>query len=142
MIDRISKSKNTDLKKTSSKKQTQGSKGKSFGSVFMKSKMEGMAENIINVGQRLRRHPTIEILKQYKDQIKKFMEEVLNNVDDMQNFTGNRASDGKEQAYKLMGKFDEELVELTKLILDEQKDSLKILNKIDAIRGMLVDVYQ
>lgn len=101
-----------------------------------------MAGEIINLGQRLRRHPTIEILKQYKDQIKEFMTELLDNVDQMQNFSGSKKDDGKERAYKLMGKVDEEMAELTKLILDEQKDSLKILNKIDAIRGMLVDVYQ
>ncbi|MCK5682988.1 YaaR family protein [bacterium] len=142
MIDRISKSKNDALKTTSNRKQTQSPTGKTFGSVFVKSKLESMVDDILNVGQRLRRHPTIEILKQYKDQIKDFMKEVLENADNVKSFSGSRNSDGKEQVYKLMGKFDEELVDLTQLILDEQKDSLKILNKIDAIRGMLVDVYQ
>lgn len=142
LINQISRTNSKKTSSSSKKSRTNESNGSKFESLFIKSNLENMVQDIITIGQRLRRNPTIERLKDYKDKIKNFMEKVIDSVDDMKDFTGNNSKNGKEKVYKLMGKVDEEMEELTQIILSGQRDSIKILSKIDAIRGMLVDVYQ
>jgi uncharacterized protein YaaR (DUF327 family) len=47
---------------------------------------------------------------------------------------------GRHRVYALVVKIDEELDNLTEEILSSEKDNLAILQKLDDIRGMLLDL--
>lgn len=48
---------------------------------------------------------------------------------------------GNVRTYKIIDKVDENLDLLHNLFLEEQKDVLKIVSRIDEIRGLLLDLY-
>ena len=47
---------------------------------------------------------------------------------------------GRHRVYGIIRQVDKNLDELAEELLKEEKDNLAILNKIDDIRGMLIDI--
>jgi uncharacterized protein YaaR (DUF327 family) len=48
---------------------------------------------------------------------------------------------GRQKVYTLVQQIDATLAELTEMVKEGQENQLEILAKLDAIRGMLVDLY-
>lgn len=80
-----------------------------------------------------------EILK-YKKLVKEFLGLAVNNSHKFtkENFLDRR---GRHRVLSIVKQVDEELETLTKDFLEKEKDKLKILNKLDGIRGMLLDIF-
>jgi len=76
----------------------------------------------------------------YKTKVKAFMEEA---IEGMFKYTSSSTMDrrGRHKIYALVKRINLELEELTKDMLGGQKDSFKILEKADNIRGLLIDLY-
>lgn len=81
----------------------------------------------------------IEDLVEYKKLVKKFLHLTVNNshVFFKENFLDRR---GRHRVYSLVKMVDNELDELTKDFLDVENNRLKILKRLNDIKGLLLDI--
>ena len=81
----------------------------------------------------------IEDLVQYKELVKEFLDVTVNNshVFHKENSLDRR---GRHRVYSLVKKVDNELDELTKDFLNIENNRIKILNRLDDIKGLLLDI--
>lgn len=103
-------------------------------------RMHQMAGEITEQGKRLSRTPTYRELKLYRQLVQRFVREAVDNMFVLENRTGWDRR-GRQKVYTLVQQIDAALAELTELVKDGQDNQLEILAKLDAIRGMLVDLY-
>ncbi|SHK15362.1 YaaR family protein [Paramaledivibacter caminithermalis] len=80
-----------------------------------------------------------DILK-YKKLVKEFLNLTINNSHKFskENFLDRR---GRHRVLSIVRQVDEELEALTKDFLEKEKDRIKILNRLDGIRGLLLDIF-
>ncbi|NLW23138.1 MAG: YaaR family protein [Tissierellia bacterium] len=88
---------------------------------------------------RLRDKLFIEDLIEYKKLVREFLNITVNNshVFYKENSLDRR---GRHRIYSLVKRVDKELDELTKDFLDIENNRIKILKRLDDIRGMLLDL--
>ncbi len=81
----------------------------------------------------------IEDLIEYKELVKEFLDITINNshVFYKENSLDRR---GRHRVYSLVKKVDNELDELTKDFLDLEGKRIRILKRLDDIKGMLLDI--
>ncbi len=79
-------------------------------------------------------------LKKYKDLIQKFLDYAVNKMYQMREEHGWDRR-GRHKVYSLVETVNQEMENLTKMLLSEQKDKITILAKVDEIRGLLIDIY-
>jgi len=79
-----------------------------------------------------------EVLK-YKKLVKEFLNLAVNNSHKLfkDNFLDRR---GNHRIMNIVKKVDEELDKLLEDVLNDEKDNIKILNRMDIIKGMLIDI--
>ena len=82
----------------------------------------------------------IEDLIDYKKLVKDFLNISVNNshVFYKENSLDRR---GRHRIYSIVKQVDKELDELTKDFIDIEKNRLKILNRLDDIKGLLLDIF-
>lgn len=105
----------------------------------LQERLNFMMKEIIQHGNKLAKHMDVRDMRQYRNLIKEFMNEIVNRSHKFsrENFLDKR---GRHRIYGIVKLVDKTLDELaTELIRDEQ-DHLVILSKIDEIRGMLLDI--
>ena len=89
--------------------------------------------------KKLKKQMTVKNLSDYRYCVKQFLK--LFNDEFMhadQSFSWNR---GAMKSFTVLAEIDENLENLRKLFMEEQKDNLEIIERIDAIRGLLLDLY-
>jgi len=106
----------------------------------MEERIAALLDGIDEQGKRMANSMNLRELLAYKTRVKAFMEEVISG---MLRFTKNSTMDrrGRHRIFSLVKKINRELEELTEEMLKEQKDRLKILEKADNIKGLLIDLY-
>jgi len=107
---------------------------------IIKEKLENLLRDIAAQGQKLTENLNIKDLKRYKELVRSFMHEA---VDKMYRLKEEAGWDrrGRHKIYMMVNTVDKELENLTALMVEEQKDKVAILAKIDEIRGLLLDIY-
>lgn len=93
-----------------------------------------------DVGAKLVKSFSLFDLKTYKDLLQHFLKETQSKVYVMRQQVG-WSRFGKSKLYQRIERINAELDELTKITLSQQRDPLKMLDKLDEIRGLLVDLY-
>ncbi len=98
-----------------------------------------MMEEITMQGKKLSKHMDIRDMKRYRALIKDFMNEIVSRSHKFsrENFLDKR---GRHRVYGMVKLVDKALDELAAELIKDEKDQLAILNKIDEIRGMLLDI--
>ena len=78
-------------------------------------------------------------MKRYRGLIKEFMNEVVNRSHKFsrENFLDRR---GRHRVYGMVKLVDEKLDELAQVLVSGEKDHIDILNRVDEIRGLLLDI--
>jgi len=106
----------------------------------MEERIAALLEDIDQQGKKLTGSMSLKELLAYKAKVKAFMEEVLSG---MLKYAKSSTMDrrGRHRIYTLVKRINKELEQLTEEMLGEQKNRLKILEKVDNIRGLLVDLY-
>lgn len=105
-----------------------------------RQRMEELMGKIQEQGKCLGQTPTFSELKSYRELVKKFMSEAVGQMYDVESGEGWDRR-GRQKAYTLVKTVDEKLESLTEDIRQGQERQLAILEKLDSIRGMLVDLY-
>ncbi len=103
-------------------------------------RIEILLQEIEEQGKKMANSLNLKELLIYKNKIKAFMEET---IEGMFKYTRSSTMDrrGRHRIFSLVKKINLELEELTNDMMSGQKDKLKILEKADNIRGLLIDLY-
>lgn len=102
--------------------------------------LQDLLQRLDEIGARLAKSFSIYDLKSYKEVLRDFLNETQRKAYALRENTG-WTRQGKSRIYQCIERIDQELEELSQLVLSKQQNSLKILDKLDQIRGLLVDLY-
>jgi uncharacterized protein YaaR (DUF327 family) len=101
---------------------------------------ENLVEEISKQGKKFARNPTYEELKIYKSMVMKFMKHVTEHMLAVEHRTS--GSPMRQKIYTVTKLIDKKLDALTKLVLTQQAQNIKLLATLDEIRGLLIDLYK
>lgn len=107
--------------------------------IQLQERVNTLLTDISTQGAALSKHMDIRDMKQYRDLIKDFMNEVVyrSHKFSRENFLDRR---GRHRVYGIIRRVDETLDELAQELMKDERDHLKILEKIGEIRGLLLDI--
>lgn len=105
----------------------------------LQQKLERMINDITTQGKKLADHMDVKDLKKYRSMVSDFMNEVVSRSHKFsrENFLDKR---GRHRVYGIVKKVNNNLDELAQELIKKEKDHLKILSKVDEIRGLLLDI--
>ena len=103
------------------------------------ARLQVMMEEITMQGKKLGKHMDVRDMKHYRKLIKEFMNEIVNRSHKFsrENFLDRR---GRHRVYGMIKRVDEVLDELEGELIKDEKDAIAILDKVDEIRGLLLDI--
>ena len=104
----------------------------------IKAKLDDLLTMIDQQGDKLAKHRTFSELLKYKNMVKNFVEEAVEKMYQVKEDYS--PTQGKVQS--LVKSIDSSLEDLTEMIVEDQKPQLDILDKLDEVRGMLIDLYR
>lgn len=106
----------------------------------LQARLKVLMDDITMQGKRLGKHMDVRDMKKYRQLIKEFMNEVVNRSHKFsrENFLDRR---GRHRVYGIIKLIDENLDELALELIKEEKDTIAVLNRIDEIRGLLLDIF-
>jgi uncharacterized protein YaaR (DUF327 family) len=105
----------------------------------LQEKLTNLLNDITTQGKLLSEHMDIRDMKRYRGLVKDFLNEVVNRSHKFsrENFLDRR---GRHRVYGMIKLVDEHMDELATALVQDEKDHLAILNKVDEIRGLLLDI--
>ncbi len=106
----------------------------------LQARLTLLMEDITQQGKRLKKHMDIRDMKRYRELVKNFLNEVVSRSHkfNRENFLDRR---GRHRVYGMIRLIDKNLDELAAALIEDEKDALVILSKIDEIRGLLLDLF-
>ena len=106
----------------------------------LQARLQTLMEAITMEGDKISKKKDLRDVKHYRGLIKEFLNEVVSrsHAFSRENFLDRR---GRHRVYGIIRLIDENLDELTKELMKEEKDNLSILSKIGEIRGLLLDIF-
>ena len=106
----------------------------------LQTKITLMMEEITMQGKKVGKRMDIREMKKYRMLIKDFMNEIVTHSHEFsrENYLDRR---GRHRVYGMVRRVDALLDELAQELVKEEKDNLAILNRVDEIRGLLLDIF-
>lgn len=106
----------------------------------LQTKLQGLMEEITMQGERLYKRRDVRDMRRYRSLVKEFLNEVITRSHSFsrENFLDKR---GRHRVYGIIRLVDENLDELAKELVKDEKDNLAILSKIGEIKGLLLDIF-
>jgi len=103
-------------------------------------KLNQKIQDIEDQGKVLSQSLNIEDLRTYKQMVKDFMQDAVKHGLKLEERRGfNRR--GRTKVYKIVTEVDKKLLDLTDAVLQKQEKSLKVLDLVGEIKGLLLNVY-
>jgi uncharacterized protein YaaR (DUF327 family) len=101
--------------------------------------LHAMLEEITTEGKKIAKHMDVKDMKHYRELIRGFMNEIVNRSHKFsrENFLDRK---GRHRVYAMIKLVDKNLDDLAAELIKDEKDHNAILNKIDEIRGLLLDI--
>lgn len=110
------------------------------GSKMQQEQLTRLLGDISSAGERVAKSRNLRELARYKMLIKRFLQEsVKYGLEMKQSHTWNRYGEGRR--LKVVETIDEKLVELAEDLLNEEKATIDLLDKIGEIKGLLINLY-
>ena len=105
----------------------------------LQAKLTNLLNDITTQGKLLSEHMDIRDMKRYRGLVKDFLNEVVNRSHKFsrENFLDRR---GRHRVYGMIKLVDEHMDELPTALVQDEKDHIDILNRVDEIRGLLLDI--
>lgn len=106
----------------------------------LQARLQSLMEAITMEGDKISKKKDLRDVKHYRGLIKEFLNEVVSRSHSFtrENFLDRR---GRHRVYGIIRLIDENLDELTRELMKEEKDNLAILSTIGEIRGLLLDIF-
>lgn len=137
----------TPTGKIEKKEKVSGVRQKSFQDVYQEQtpfnfqeQLDFLLKQLDEIGKRLVKNFSIHDLVEYKEILRSFLQDTVRNAFELKEET-THSRKSRPKIYQRIEAINQELEDLSKLVLEQQKDPLKILEKLDSIRGLLVDLY-
>ncbi|MGI6588063.1 MAG: YaaR family protein [Peptococcia bacterium] len=108
--------------------------------IFWQEKFDLLLGNLDELGERLVKTFSVYDLLAYKKLLRGFLDESLQQIYGLKQETG-WSRTGRPKLYQRIELLNQEVEDLTKLVLEKQRDPVKLLKKLDSIRGLLIDIY-
>jgi len=98
-----------------------------------------MIDKIVEQGNKLAKKIDIREFKIYKAMISEFLDEIVNNSHKFskKSFLDRR---GRYKVYAVIKRINEELDALAREFLNDERDNIQILKRLDDIRGLILDI--
>lgn len=110
------------------------------GTKLQTEQLTRLLGDITAAGERVARNRTLRELTRFKMLVKRFLQEAVNHgLETKQSHTWNRFGEGRR--LKIVETIDNRLVELAEDILNEEKETIDLLDKIGEIKGLLINLY-
>ncbi len=105
----------------------------------LKARLSIMMDDIVTQGEKIKKKMDVRDMKRYRSLIKEFMNEIVNHSHKFsrENFLDRR---GRHRVYGIIKLIDQNLDELAGELIKDEMDSIAILDKVDEIRGLLLDI--
>lgn len=106
----------------------------------LQTRLTSLMEEITMQGDKLAKKRDVRDMKRYRGLIKEFMNEIINRSHSFsrENFLDRK---GRHRVYGIIRLVDENLDELARELMKDEKDHLAILSMIGEIRGLLLDIF-
>ena len=106
----------------------------------LQARLGALMEEITMQGDKLAKKRDVRDMKRYRGLIKEFMNEIINRSHSFsrENFLDRK---GRHRVYGIIRLVDENLDELARELMKDEKDHLAILSRIGEIRGLLLDIF-
>lgn len=98
-----------------------------------------LQDKIMRQGNALKQKASLEEMQQYRSLITELIRETVSNSFEHKR-TGAFDTRGRHKVFVVIKNINEKLDEMTKEILSEQQDNIKLVDMVDGIRGLLVDL--
>ena len=133
---------NTDMAKTTAESSDGTFKftlASQIEEVGVQERLTLMMEDIVQQGKRIGKRRDIRDMKQYRGMIQEFMNEIVTRSHKFsrENFLDRR---GRHRVYGIIKLVNKNLDELAAELIKDEQDTISILEKIDEIRGLLLDI--
>ncbi len=98
-----------------------------------------LADNIAEQGEKLYKRTDLKELKVYRNMISEFINIFTNSPHrfSKQSFLDRK---GRHRVYIMIKKINEDIEKLAKDVLNEEKDNISILKRLDDIKGLILDM--
>ena len=107
----------------------------------VKGSLDELMNGVMEQGERLARNQNFDELNRYKEMVRSFLIKVSQDLYKIKISDGGAVLPG-QKVYIILQKVNTELEGLTKMLLAGQVPQLRILEKLDQIRGLLLDAYK
>lgn len=105
-----------------------------------RSHLDDMMDDIKKKGRELSQKKEVEILVEYKEMVKDFIDQAVNfGLKVMERRGYGRA--GRSKVMRMVSMIDEKMINLTEDLLKQEASGLKLLTKIGEIEGLLLNLY-
>ncbi|SET20456.1 YaaR family protein [Anaerobranca gottschalkii] len=104
----------------------------------LKKELDQLLVDIDKQGKVLAKNMTLKDLKKYRSLISSFIKKATEEMYNLKILNGDYFNPHKQ--YLVIEKIDEQLEEITQNLLEEEKDNLFILDKINYIKGLLINI--
>ncbi|WP_018131803.1 YaaR family protein [Effusibacillus pohliae] len=106
---------------------------------LQKAELDRLLRSIDQLGKELSQQCSWRALMNYKERIRRFLEEVVKGGYGIKERQGTDRR-GRIKLYKIVSEIDELMAQLAEEVLKEEQNQLEILRKIGDIRGLLVNL--
>lgn len=103
-------------------------------------RMDQLRQEIEQQGQKLAKSQTIEDYRKYKQLVKSFMEDAVNNGLQLQEKRGLDWR-GRTKVFKIVEEVDKKLLDLVNTVIEKEQNGLSILGLVGEIQGLIVNIY-
>ncbi len=106
----------------------------------LRSELAGLIQGVDERARKLLASKNKKDFEEYKASVKQFMEKAITGSYKLEEKHGQR-QDGKFVVFLTMRKVDEALENLAQLMVAGQQDPMRMVARLDEIRGLLMDLY-
>lgn len=145
-VNKTSKTTKTGTPQSSSPQKTEEKPKISFTEILafkdydrQKEALQEALDEIDKKGQALVENRTVENLYTYKELIKSFIEEAVNEGFEIRERRGFSRT-GRTKVMRTVAEIDVKLIELTNLIIKREHKEIGVLKKVGEIQGLLVNL--
>ncbi len=101
--------------------------------------VEQLLDAVFTSGDRLKRLPTLELIKDYRQKVKAFLKYAIQHSITVEETTSG-ANVLRRKRFTVLRVIDEKLEALAASVLSAQREQLSVLAQIDEINGLLVNL--
>ncbi|MCT2534281.1 YaaR family protein [Aquibacillus koreensis] len=144
---KISQELRSQLDPTKKNPLQQPASSKSFGTLvssqshkLKEAELNKAIEQLTAQGEKLERFRSFKDLVKYKRMVKDFIQEAVQyGMELKQSHSWNLESNNRKLT--IVEQVDEKLMEITELVIDQEKKSISLLGMIGEVKGLLINLY-